>query len=72
MDPSAPFETHANGFFITSLNVRNPLLVRQPRDGSRDTFRALWRHVKDKHVKDAAEGLVEDVAEDVLGAAKGA
>jgi len=26
---SLPFETHANGFFLSSLNVRNPLLVRQ-------------------------------------------
>jgi len=52
--PSAPFETHANGFFIASLNARNPLLVRKPRGGFRGTFRALWQLVKDEHVKDVA------------------
>ena len=32
---------------------------------------ALWRHVKDDHVKDVAQDAAQDVVEDVLGAAKG-
>ena len=38
------------------------------------TYAALRRHVKDEHVKDAAQGVAEDVtqdvAEEVLGAAE--
>ena len=38
--PSAPFETHASGFFTSSLNVRSPLLAqastsRSSRGGGR-------------------------------------
>ena len=45
-----------NGFFIVarSLDVRSPCWCGRPSDSG-------GRHVKGEHVKDAAQGAVEDV-----------